>query len=98
MRTFCHLIYPVSETWHAHSTTTLLLRNTDGKDIAQSELRIPASGSRLWHVQDVFEETLLAGAGPHPYVIVRDETCRLFGYHGVEGEEGSFSLDHMFGF
>jgi hypothetical protein len=98
LRTFCHLIYPVSETWHALSTTTLLLRNTDGKDIAQRELRIPASGSRLWRVQDVFDETLLAGAGPHPYVIVRDETCRLFGYHGVEGEEGSFSLDHMFGF
>jgi hypothetical protein len=96
--TFCHLIYPVSQSWRAHSTTSLHLRNTAGEDIAQSELRIPASGSRLWQVQDVFDEALLARAGPHPYVIVRDETCRLFGYHGVEGEEGSFSLDHMFGF
>jgi hypothetical protein len=98
LRTFCHLIYPVSQNWHARSTTSLLLRNTAGEDIAQSKFRIPASGSRLWRVQDVFDEALLASAGPHPYVIVRDETCRLFGYHGVEGEEGSFSLDHMFGF
>jgi hypothetical protein len=98
LRTFCHLIYPVSKSWHPHSTTTLHLRNTAGEDIAQSELRIPASGSRLWRVQDVFDESLLAGTGPYPYVIIRDETCRLFGYHGVEGEEGSFSLDHMFGF
>ncbi|HTT82330.1 MAG TPA: hypothetical protein VMF67_02505 [Rhizomicrobium sp.] len=98
LRTLCHLIYPVSQSWHAYSTTSLLLRNTAGEEIASSELRIPASGSRLWYVQDVFDESLLAQAGPHPYVIVRDETCRLFGYHGVEGDEGSFSLDHMFGF
>jgi hypothetical protein len=96
--TFCHLIYPVSHSWHAHSQTTLFLRNGNGEDIARSELRIPASGSRLWHVRDVFEDDDLARAGAHPYIIVRDETCRLFGYHGVEGGEGSFSLDHMFGF
>jgi hypothetical protein len=98
LRTFCHLIYPVSQSWLPHSSTSLLLRNTAGEDIAQGELRIPASGSRLWRVQDVFDEAVLTAAGPHPYMIVRDETCRLFGYHGVEGEEGSFSLDHMFGF
>jgi hypothetical protein len=96
--TFCHLIYPVSQSWHPRSKTSLVLRNTAGEDIAQNELSIPASGSRLWRVQDVFDKATLAAAGPHPYVIVRDETCRLFGYHGVEGEEGSFSLDHMFGF
>jgi hypothetical protein len=96
--TFCHLIYPVSQSWHPHSQTMLLLRNGDGDDVARAELRIPASGSRLWHVQDVFNEAVLARAGAHAYIIVRDETCRLFGYHGVEGGEGSFSLDHMFGF
>ena len=37
-----------------------------------------------------------AGAGA--YVIVRDATCRLFGYHGLVGRDGTFSLDHMFGF
>ena len=96
--TFCHLIYPVSKSWHRHSQTVLGLRNSNGEEIAQAELRIPASGSRLWRVQETFREEKLAEAGPYPYVIVRDETCRLFGYHGVEGGDGSFSLDHMFGF
>ena len=36
----------------------------------------------------------LAGA----YAVIRDPTCRLFGYHGLLGEGGAFSLDHMFGF
>ena len=96
--TFCHLIYPVSNAWHAQSQTVLSLRNASGKDVARAELRIPASGSRLWRVQETFDEAALARAGTHPYVIVRDESCRLFGYHGVEGGEGAFSLDHMFGF
>jgi hypothetical protein len=96
--TFCHLVYPVSHAWHAHSQTTLCLRNGNGEDIARAELRIPSSGSRLLLVQHVFDDAVLARAGEHPYIIVRDETCRLFGYHGVEGGEGSFSLDHMFGF
>jgi hypothetical protein len=96
--TFCHLIYPVSHSWHAQSQTMLLLRNSKGEDVARAELRIPASGSRLWRVEDCFDEAVLARAGAHPYIIVRDETCRLFGYHGVEGGDGSFSLDHMFGF
>jgi len=30
--------------------------------------------------------------------MVRDTTCRLFGYHGLIDPEGRFSLDHMFGF
>ena len=39
-----------------------------------------------------------AQAGPDGYVLVRDTTCRLFGYHGLMDEAGGFSLDHMFGF
>ncbi len=35
-----------------------------------------------------------AGASP---VIVRDVTCRLFGYHGLMRAETAFSFDHMFG-
>jgi hypothetical protein len=31
-------------------------------------------------------------------VLVRDATCRLFGYHGLLDDGGRFSLDHMFGF
>ena len=37
-------------------------------------------------------------AGPDGYVLVRDPTCRLFGYHGLMDDAGGFSLDHMFGF
>jgi hypothetical protein len=96
--TFCHLIYPVSQTWHAQSQTALCLRDSHGQDVARAEMRIPACGSRLWRIQDVFDDDALARAGAHPYIIVRDETCRLFGYHGVEGGEAAFSLDHMFGF
>ena len=31
-------------------------------------------------------------------VLIRDATCRLFGYHGLLDGNGAFSLDHMFGF
>jgi hypothetical protein len=46
----------------------------------------------------LFGEAARARAGADGYVIVRDPTCRLFGYHGLLGAAGSFSLDHMFGF
>ena len=32
------------------------------------------------------------------YVLIRDTTCRLFGYHGLIRDGAAFSLDHMFGF
>jgi hypothetical protein len=31
-------------------------------------------------------------------VLVRDATCRLFGFHGLSRHGGDFSFDHMFGF
>jgi hypothetical protein len=96
--TFCHLIYPCSKNWHAYSQTTLTLRGTHGEDVARREIRIPQSGSFYWRVDELFEDAALKEAGPHPYVVVRDETCRLFGYHGIANKAGSFSLDHMFGF
>lgn len=96
--TICHLIYPSSAEWHPHSQTTLTLRGTNGREIARREIRIPQSGSYFWRVGETFDAMALADAGPQAYVIVRDETCRLFGYHGVEGAAGGFSLDHMFGF
>ncbi len=97
-QTICHLIYPASQRWHPLSQTTLTLRATDGREIAQRQIKIAQSGSLFWRVSEMFGETALDQAGAHGYVIVRDETCRLFGYHGVEGAAGSFSLDHMFGF
>jgi hypothetical protein len=97
-RTFCHLVYPSSAEWHPRSKTSLTLRDTNGKEVAHNEISIAQSGSHFWHVDEMFEAAALKAAGPNPYVIIRDETCRLFGYHGVEGQAGSFSLDHMFGF
>ncbi|HTW35153.1 MAG TPA: hypothetical protein VMD53_11100 [Rhizomicrobium sp.] len=97
-RTFCHLVYPSSASWHPRSKTSLTLRDTQGKEVAHNEISIAQSGSHFWHVEEMFDAAALKAAGPNPYVIIRDETCRLFGYHGVEGQAGSFSLDHMFGF
>jgi len=45
-----------------------------------------------------FGDALLRDAGPDGYVLIRDVTCRLFGYHGLMTDAGAFSLDHMFGF
>jgi hypothetical protein len=46
----------------------------------------------------MFERDALAKARDGGYVLVRDTTCRLFGYHGLLDGERAFSLDHMFGF
>ena len=46
---------------------------------------------------EMFGEAERKSAGADCYVLIRDTTCRLFGYHGVIGER-AFSLDHMFGF
>ena len=70
-----------------------------GDEIARTPLAIPCSGSLLWR----YHETVRRGdprarAGAGAYIIIRDATCRLFGYHGLLGAGGAFSLDHMFGF
>jgi hypothetical protein len=46
----------------------------------------------------MFDRETRARAGAGAYVVIGDATCRLFGYHGLVGEDGAFSLDHMFGF
>ena len=109
MEAFCHLIYPVSGEWRAQSDTNLELKNARGEDVAARQIQIAANGSRLFHCSEMFSaDELKSAAGG--YVLVRDGTCRLFGYHGVrEIEEGGkgradnmggggFALDHMFGF
>ena len=98
LETFCHLVYPVSDAWHAQSATALTLRSADGDELAREAVAIASSGSRFWTAGEIFGEKRIAQAGKDAYVIVRDETCRLFGYHGVRDVSGSFSLDHMFGF
>ncbi|HEX2941506.1 MAG TPA: hypothetical protein VHO91_10695 [Rhodopila sp.] len=97
-RSFAALIYPASGPWHAQSSTTLHLLNGAGTPIAEAPLTIPLSGSRIVWPHEVFDAGALAAAGPDGYVLVRDATCRLFGYHGLMDEAGGFSLDHMFGF
>jgi hypothetical protein len=96
--TLCHLIYPASAPWHDRSATELVLHDQDGAEVARRQIEIPCSGSRLWYYRETFSAEERARTGPRGYVLVRDTTCRLFGYHGLVGPDGAFSLDHMFGF
>ncbi len=94
---FCHLIYPASTPWHAHSATALILHDAAGVELARRELAIACNGSHLWRASEMFGSQAIARAGEGGYIIVRDTTCRLFGYHGLINGS-AFSLDHMFGF
>jgi len=96
--TLCHLIYPASTPWHPTSDTTLILNSMSGQEVAKKTIRITCGGSFLWRVSEIFSEDQLKLAGAHPYVVIRDATCRLFGYHGLVSADKAFSLDHMFGF
>jgi len=95
--TLCHLIYPASRPWHAASETALMLMSGAGSEVARKLVRIPCGGSYLWRVNETFSEAERKEAGEGAYVVVRDTTCRLFGYHGLLSAR-AFSLDHMFGF
>ncbi|MBT5456537.1 MAG: hypothetical protein HOK82_08015, partial [Rhodospirillaceae bacterium] len=96
--TLCHLIYPASTPWHGTSETRLLLIDGDGAEIATREIAIPCGGSHLWRYWETFTVSERDRAGDAAYVVVRDTSCRLFGYHGLLTDDGPFSLDHMFGF
>ena len=96
--TLCHLIYPASTVWHARSSTELILCDAGGREVARQRLEIPCGGSRLWRYATTFDTAARKAAGERAYIIVRDASCRLFGYHGLLGKDRSFSLDHMFGF
>lgn len=94
--TLCHLIYPASTPWHRRSETVLALADAAGSVVRELPLAIPCGGSRFWRVSDLFDAADVAVAAGG-YVLIRDATCRLFGYHGLESD-GAFALDHMFGF
>ena len=100
--TMCHLIYPASTPWHETSTTTLTLYDGRGAEIATTTLNIACGGSHLWRYSATFsadQRRAAAQANGAAYVLVRDATCRLFGYHGLVAHDGAgFSFDHMFGF
>jgi hypothetical protein len=96
--TLCQLIYPASLPWHPTSATEIILYDRDGVEAARERVAIPCSGSVLLRYHALFGTTTRARAGAGAYAIVRDPSCRLFGYHGLLGRGGAFSLDHMFGF
>lgn len=96
---FCTLIYPASASWNPMSDTSLYLHGANGSVIAQEKIAIPMSGSRTIWPHEVFGMQAIQRAGEGGYVLIRDTTCRLFGYHGrMIRREGRFSVDHMFGF
>jgi hypothetical protein len=98
---FCHLIYPASTDWMGTSQTTLVLTDSQGKEVASQDVAIPCGGSYRFTQRGLFSAQDCAKAGDDGYILIRDTTCRLFGYHGLmAGDDGadSFSLDHMFGF
>jgi hypothetical protein len=97
-RSFSALIYPASAAWHPSSDTELQLHDGAGTPIASARIAIACSGSFLVFPDAHFSAAEMAAAGTHGYVLVRDTTCRLFGYHGLMDDRGGFSLDHMFGF
>jgi hypothetical protein len=96
--TLCHLIYPASLPWRTKSATDIILHDAFGREVARAPLAIPCSGSRLWRYHQAFDKATRERAGPGAYAVIRDPTCRLFGYHGLIGRDGAFSLDHMFGY
>ena len=97
-RSYAALIYPASAAWRPRSDTALLLHDGEGRVIAERPLGIACSGSATVWPHLAFGDALMAQAGPRGWMLIRDTTCRLFGYHGLMDDEGRFSLDHMFGF
>ena len=97
-RSFTVLIYPASAAWHPLSSTRLLLHDGAGRVLAEADLAIACSGSAMVWPHELFGDAAITEAGPDGYVLIRDLTCRLFGYHGLMDDAGGFSLDHMFGF
>ncbi len=97
-QSFCVLIYPASARWLPQSSTMLELYDAAGAKLAEAELRISCCGSAtVWPVR-YFSAEQLRGADEGGYVLIRDMTCRLFGFHGMDDGAGGFSFDHMFGF
>ncbi|HEX7390779.1 MAG TPA: hypothetical protein VF286_11745, partial [Acidiphilium sp.] len=80
-QSFCVLTYPASAKWHDRSDTHVVLHDATGKTIAEAPLTIACSGSALVEPWRIFAPDALERARGG-YVLIRDITCRLFGYHG----------------
>jgi hypothetical protein len=79
------------------SETILELHDAAGAVVGEEKISIARSGSMMVFPHAIFGARL-ERAGPRGYVLIRDASCRLFGYHGLMEEGGRFSMDHMFGF
>ncbi|WP_029604837.1 hypothetical protein [Kozakia baliensis] len=97
-QSFSCLIYPASIEGLYPSVTELHLYSAQGEQVGQQTIHIAPSGSFILWPHEVFTAQEIDTAGEGGYVLIRDLTCRLFGYHGQRNAEGGFSLDHMFGF
>jgi len=97
-QSFCVLIYPASAKWVAQSSTSLELYDSAGALLDSTSMQIACFGSAMVYPTLVFPAEKLRQAGEAGYVLIRDKTCRLFGFHGVDDGAGGFSFDHMFGF
>jgi hypothetical protein len=98
LESLCVLIYPASASWHPYSSTTLELHSSAGELLASKSIQIACSGSVCFCISQHFEREAVRCAGEGGYVLIRDSTCRLFGFHGLDDHAGKFSFDHMFGF
>lgn len=97
-QSFACVIYPASGDWCPLSSTRLDLHDSDGHPIGTATIGIARRGSAMVFPDRVFEPDAIRRAGAGGYVLIRDATCRLFGYHGQMDAQGGFSIDHMFGF
>ncbi|GBQ13863.1 hypothetical protein [Swaminathania salitolerans] len=95
---FSCLIHPASVEGTAPSETVLHLYAHDGVELERRRISINPSGSYMVWPHEIFGPEKVAEAGIGGYVLIRDLSCRLFGYHGQRDARGGFSLDHMFGF
>ncbi|NVN02246.1 MULTISPECIES: hypothetical protein [Asaia] len=95
---FSCLIHPASVEGTKASETILHLYSNVGVELERRKISINASGSFMVWPHEIFGAEKLAEAGIGGYVLIRDMSCRLFGYHGQRNGAGGFSLDHMFGF
>ena len=98
LETMCKLIYPASLPWHPTSDSLVQLMDENGEQVAEAKLEIACGGSAFFLLSDLFSAQELEKTGAQGYVLIRDTSCRLFGFHGLQQGDKSFCLDHMFGF
>lgn len=98
LETMCKLIYPASLPWHDKSSTVIQLIGESGQTVAERNIEIACGGSTFFLLSEMYSTAELEKTGASGYVLIRDTSCRLFGFHGLLQSDKSFCLDHMFGF